>query len=158
MSLLLRAEQGGRKEEKTKPPRAFCFYYFFSFFSPILEKPRVPRPLTLNIHPHIQSQKHFTPFLLLFSSFFPLFLYFFFAVLFFFSSPPSFLSAKLSHCCSLSLFSLFIFFIFIRLFWNQILTWRSVRFSTRATSYLRSRVRYILNKNSFSSSRVWYFV
>lgn len=54
--------------------------------------------------------------------------------------------------------SLFIFFIFILRFWNQILTCRSVKFSRRATSCLRSRVRYILNRNSFSSSKVWYLV
>lgn len=64
----------------------------------------------------------------------------------------------LVYCSLLSFFSLFIFFIFIRRFWNQILTCRSVRFSTRATSYRRSLVRYILNKNSFSSSSVWYLV
>lgn len=50
--------------------------------------------------------------------------------------------------------SLFIFFIFILRFWNQILTCRSVKFSKRATSCRRSRVRYMLKRNSFSSSRV----
>ncbi len=42
--------------------------------------------------------------------------------------------------------------------WNQILTCLSVRFRSLATSYLRSRERYILNRNSFSSSRVWCLV
>lgn len=54
--------------------------------------------------------------------------------------------------------SLLIFFIFILRFWNQILTCLSVRLSSRATSYLRSLVRYMLNRNSFSSSSVWCFV
>lgn len=54
--------------------------------------------------------------------------------------------------------SLLHFFIFILRFWNQILTCLSVRFRSLATSYLRSRERYILNRNSFSSSRVWCLV
>ena len=151
-------KQGRRKEEKTNPPPNI-----FLLFRCILEKTCVPKrslclPRTLNIHPHIQSQKHFNPQKQ--PLFFPFFSFLFFSFFFFFSLHPLFSLTGLCqlYCCSLSVFSLFIFFIFIRLFWNQILTWRSVRLRTLATSYLRSRVRYILNKNSFSSSRVWYFV
>ncbi len=54
--------------------------------------------------------------------------------------------------------SLLHFFIFILRFWNHILICLSVRFRSLATSYLRSRERYILNRNSFSSSRVWCLV
>lgn len=63
-----------------------------------------------------------------------------------------------SYKWSLLPLSLFIFFIFILLFWNQILTCLSVKLRIRATSYRRSRVKYMLKRNSFSSSSVWYFV
>lgn len=47
------------------------------------------------------------------------------------------------------------FFHFIRLFWNQIFIWRSVRFNMAASSILRGREMYLLKWNSFSSSRSW---
>ena len=45
-----------------------------------------------------------------------------------------------------------LFFIFIRLFWNQILMCFSERLKDLASSILRALVMYLLNKNSFSSS------
>ena len=42
---------------------------------------------------------------------------------------------------------------FIRRFWNQTLTWRSVRSSEAAISMRRGRQRYLLKWNSFSNSR-----
>ena len=44
------------------------------------------------------------------------------------------------------------FFIFILRFWNQILTCLSVKFNAVASLVRRSRVRYMLRMNSFSSS------
>lgn len=55
-------------------------------------------------------------------------------------------------------FSRLIFFSFIRRFWNQILTCLSVRWTLRLISRRRSRVKYMLKRNSFSSSRVWCLV
>lgn len=55
-------------------------------------------------------------------------------------------------------FSLLIFLSFILRFWNQIFTCLSVRLTLLLISRRRSRVRYMLNKNSFSNSKVWYFV
>lgn len=51
--------------------------------------------------------------------------------------------------------SLLSFFSFIRLFWNQILTWRSVRFSILDSCSLFSLLIYTLKKNSRSNSRIW---
>lgn len=53
-----------------------------------------------------------------------------------------------------NLATLFSFFHFILLFWNQILICRSVRASAWAISIRRLLVRYRLKWNSFSSSRV----
>lgn len=47
---------------------------------------------------------------------------------------------------------------FMRLFWNQTFTWRSVRSREAAISMRRGRHRYLLKWNSFSSSRSWVFV
>lgn len=55
-------------------------------------------------------------------------------------------------------FSLLIFLSFILRFWNQIFTCLSVRLTLLLISRRRSRVRYMLNKNSFSNSKVWCFV
>lgn len=55
-------------------------------------------------------------------------------------------------------FSLLIFLSFILRFWNQILTCLSVRLTLLLISRRRSRVRYMLNRNSFSNSSVWCFV
>lgn len=76
----------------------------------------------------------------------------------FLSSSVSFFLNELQWHHSSFARSLLIFFIFILRFWNQILTCLSVRLSSRATSYLRSLVRYMLNRNSFSSSSVWCLV
>lgn len=50
-----------------------------------------------------------------------------------------------------------VFFDFIRLFWNQILTWRSVKLRLRANSQRFCFETYALNRNSFSNSNVWNF-
>lgn len=55
-------------------------------------------------------------------------------------------------------FSLLIFLSFILRFWNQIFTCLSVRLTLLLISRRRSRVKYMLNKNSFSNSKVWCFV
>ena len=47
---------------------------------------------------------------------------------------------------------------FMRRFWNQTLTWRSVRSSEAAISMRRGRQRYLLKWNSFSSSKSWVLV
>lgn len=47
---------------------------------------------------------------------------------------------------------------FIRRFWNQTLTCRSVRSNRAAISTLRGRHRYLLKWNSFSSSSSWVLV
>lgn len=49
--------------------------------------------------------------------------------------------------------SLWSFFHFILLFWNQILIWRSERQRVWAISMRRRLVRYLLKWNSFSSSK-----
>lgn len=55
-------------------------------------------------------------------------------------------------------FSRVIFFNFMRPFWNQIFTCLSVRWTLRLISRRLSRVRYMLKRNSFSSSKVWCLV
>ena len=49
------------------------------------------------------------------------------------------------------------FLLFIRLFWNQILICRSVRFKFRANSQRFCLETYALKRNSFSNSNVWNF-
>lgn len=64
-------------------------------------------------------------------------------------------------CCCCGFFLTFFvfgkllsFLNFIRLFWNQILIWRSVSFKLNAISIRRRRVKYLLVWNSFSSSMI----
>lgn len=67
-------------------------------------------------------------------------------------------SFSIASCSDLllgNLSLLFSFFHFIRLFWNQILTCRSVSPKACDTSMRLLRVRYGLKRNSFSSSSVW---
>ena len=74
-------------------------------------------------------------------------------------SPPLPLPLPLP-CFSLSsLFNssifFFSFFSFIRRFWNQILICLSVRQRACEISMRRRRVKYLLNRYSFSNSNVW---
>lgn len=48
------------------------------------------------------------------------------------------------------------FFSFILRFWNQILTWRSVRFNILDNWSLFSLLMYTLKKNSRSRTLIWY--
>ena len=50
-----------------------------------------------------------------------------------------------------------VFLLFMRRFWNQIFTCRSDRLRLRANSHRFCFETYALNKNSFSSSKVWNF-
>lgn len=63
------------------------------------------------------------------------------------------LALLLFCCCAACRWEFFLFF--IRLFWNHIFTWRSVRFKFRANSHRFCLETYALNRNSFSSSSVW---
>lgn len=59
----------------------------------------------------------------------------------------------LLFCCCDCRWLFFLFF--MRRFWNQIFTCRSVRFRLRASSHRFCFDTYALNRNSFSSSSVW---